>query len=339
MAQPIIEIKGLKKRYGDGAGSVLALQDIDLEIEKGDIYGIIGLSGAGKSTLVRCINMLERPTDGSVIFSGTDLAKLSEKELRSHRRQIGMIFQRFNLLMQRTALENITFPLELEGVSKAEAKKRALELLKIVGLEDRADAYPVQLSGGQMQRIAIARAVVNNPKVLLCDEATSALDPNTTRAILDLIKDINRKMGVTVVIITHEMKVIEQICNKVAVIDSSRIVEKGDVKEVFTNPKSAIAKELILPRGTERELLRSEGIHGENILRLVFDGAKTYEPLIASIAIDLGVKASILTADMRQIDDKSYGSMLISVINHEDISKIEDYISGLDGIYVEEVNA
>lgn len=339
MAQPIIEIKGLKKRYGDGASSVLALQDIDLEIEKGDIYGIIGLSGAGKSTLVRCINMLERPTDGSVIFSGTDLAKLSEKELRSHRRQIGMIFQRFNLLMQRTALENITFPLELEGVSKAEAKKRALELLKIVGLEDRADAYPVQLSGGQMQRIAIARAVVNNPKVLLCDEATSALDPNTTRAILDLIKDINRKMGVTVVIITHEMKVIEQICNKVAVIDSSRIVEKGDVKEVFTNPKSDIAKELILPRGTERELLRSEGIHGENILRLVFDGAKTYEPLIASIAIDLGVKASILTADMRQIDDKSYGSMLISVINHEDISKIEDYISGLDGIYVEEVNA
>lgn len=339
MAQPIIEIKGLKKRYGDGASSVLALQDIDLEIEKGDIYGIIGLSGAGKSTLVRCINMLERPTDGSVIFSGTDLAKLSEKELRSHRRQIGMIFQRFNLLMQRTALENITFPLELEGVSKAEAKKRALELLKIVGLEDRADAYPVQLSGGQMQRIAIARAVVNNPKVLLCDEATSALDPNTTRAILDLIKDINRKMGVTVVIITHEMKVIEQICNKVAVIDSSRIIEKGDVKEVFTNPKSDIAKELILPRGTERELLRSEGIHGENILRLVFDGAKTYEPLIASIAIDLGVKASILTADMRQIDDKSYGSMLISVINHEDISKIEDYISGLDGIYVEEVNA
>lgn len=339
MAQPIIEIKGLKKRYGDGASSVLALQDIDLEIEKGDIYGIIGLSGAGKSTLVRCINMLERPTDGSVIFSGTDLAKLSEKELRSHRHQIGMIFQRFNLLMQRTALENITFPLELEGVSKAEAKKRALELLKIVGLEDRADAYPVQLSGGQMQRIAIARAVVNNPKVLLCDEATSALDPNTTRAILDLIKDINRKMGVTVVIITHEMKVIEQICNKVAVIDSSRIIEKGDVKEVFTNPKSDIAKELILPRGTERELLRSEGIHGENILRLVFDGAKTYEPLIASIAIDLGVKASILTADMRQIDDKSYGSMLISVINHEDISKIEDYISGLDGIYVEEVNA
>ena len=339
MAQPIIEIKGLKKRYGDGASSVLALQDIDLEIEKGDIYGIIGLSGAGKSTLVRCINMLERPTDGSVIFSGTDLAKLSEKELRSHRRQIGMIFQRFNLLMQRTALENITFPLELEGVSKAEAKKRALELLKIVGLEDRADAYPVQLSGGQMQRIAIARAVVNNPKVLLCDEATSALDPNTTRAILDLIKDINRKMGVTVVIITHEMKVIEQICNKVAVIDSSRIIEKGDVKEVFTNPKSDIAKELILPRGTERELLRSEGIHGENILRLVFDGAKTYEPLIASISIDLGVKASILTADMRQIDDKSYGSMLISVINHEDISKIEDYISGLDGIYVEEVNA
>lgn len=339
MSEPIIEIKGLSKRFGSGEGSVLALQDIDLTVENGDIFGIIGLSGAGKSTLVRCINLLERPTEGSVVFGGRDLTKLTEKELRAVRKKIGMIFQRFNLLTQRTAIENITFPLELDGVPKAKAKERAMELLEIVGLSDRADAYPAQLSGGQMQRIAIARAIANNPKVLLCDEATSALDPNTTRAILDLLKDINRTMGVTVIIITHEMKVIEQICNRVAVIDQSRIVEEGDVKTVFTNPQSKIAKQLILPRGTERELIRSESVKGDNICRLVFDGSSTYEPLIASLAIDAGIKASILSADMRDIDGKAYGSMLISFSSDEDLKKAEEYIKLRGNIIIEEVEA
>lgn len=336
MSQPIIELKGLTKTFGSGEGSVKALKNIDLEIHKGDIFGIIGLSGAGKSTLVRCINLLEKPTSGNVIFDGRDLTAMPDKELRLVRRSIGMIFQRFNLLMQRTALDNIIFPLLLEGMDKKKAKERGMELLKIVGLEDRADAYPAQLSGGQMQRIAIARAVANNPKVLLCDEATSALDPNTTRAILDLLKDINRTMGVTIVIITHEMKVIEQICSHVAVIDHGDIVEKGEVKDVFTSPKSRIARELILPKGAggaHIEQLRESGV-----VRIVFNGGTAYEPLIASLAIDCGVKVNILGADTRNIDGKAYGSMLIGLPeNTEEAQKALDYIRGREDVTVEEV--
>ncbi|MCX4317066.1 MAG: ATP-binding cassette domain-containing protein, partial [Lachnospiraceae bacterium] len=215
----MIEIKNLSKTFQTADGNVEALRDVNLTIADGDIYGIIGMSGAGKSTLVRCINMLERPTEGSVLLDGKDLGKLSEKELRSVRRNVTMIFQGFNLLMQRTCLQNICFPLELAGVNRAEAKKRAMGLLETVGLPDKANAYPVQLSGGQQQRIAIARALATDPNVLLCDEATSALDPKTTHDILELIQEINRKLKITVIVITHQMSVVEEICNKVAILD------------------------------------------------------------------------------------------------------------------------
>lgn len=278
----MIKLQNLTKVYGSGENSVEAIKDINLDIEKGDIFGIIGLSGAGKSTLVRCINYLEIPTGGTVVFDGKDLSKLSKKELLKTRQSMSMIFQGFNLLAQRTVLKNICYPLEIAKVPSHEAKKRAKELLELVGLSDKANSYPAQLSGGQKQRVAIARALATNPKVLLCDEATSALDPNTTRSILQLLKDINKKMNVTIVVITHEMKVIEQICNKVAVIDKSHIVEQGSVKEIFMRPKSQIAKELILPK-TEA----IERMAGKKCIRIVFDGASAFEPTISTLRLNV----------------------------------------------------
>ena len=243
MAQDVIvRIQGLNKTFRGRAGTVVALNGIDLDIYRGEIFGI---SGAGKSTLVRCINFLEKPTEGTVTVDGEELGRLSKKQLLEARRSMGMIFQQFNLLQQRTALQNICFPLEIAGTGKADAEKRARELLEIVGLSDRADNYPSQLSGGQQQRVAIARALATNPKILLCDEATSALDPTTTRSILALLKEINKTLGITIIVITHEMAVIEEICQRVAIIDSSRIAEVGTVDEVFTRPKSAMAKQLI----------------------------------------------------------------------------------------------
>ena len=235
MSQPIIQIQHLNKTFGTGPTAVHALEDINLEIEAGEIFGIIGLSGAGKSTLVRCMNLLERPTTGSVLVDGKDLTKLRDKQLRQARQDISMIFQSFNLLMQRTALDNICFPLEIAGVQPAQAKKRAMELLETVGLPDKANSYPAQLSGGQKQRVAIARALASDPKVLLCDEATSALDPTTTRSILRLIQDINRRMGITAVIITHEMAVVEEICSHVAILERGRMVETGTVAVSYTH--------------------------------------------------------------------------------------------------------
>ena len=233
----MIQIQHLTKRFAAAGATVVALNDINLEIQDGDIYGIIGMSGAGKSTLVRCINMLERPDEGKVIVNGREMMRLSPAELRDARREITMIFQQFNLLMQRSCLKNICFPMELAGVKKEEAEKRAKELLEMVGLPDKANAYPAQLSGGQKQRIAIARALATDPKVLLCDEATSALDPNTTHSILTLIKDINRKLGITVVVITHQMSVVEEICDHVAILDGGVVVEQGPAKEIFTAPR------------------------------------------------------------------------------------------------------
>ena len=249
----MIELKHLGKIYSSASGSVEALKDVNLTIADGEIFGIIGLSGAGKSTLVRCINLLERPTSGEVWVDGQNLTALSEKALLQVRRQIGMIFQSFNLLEQRSVLRNVCFPLEISGTPKAEAKKRAEELLKVVGLADKAASFPSQLSGGQKQRVAIARALATNPRYLLCDEATSALDTNTTRSILELLREINKTLGVTIIVITHEMKVIDQICDRVAVIDKSCIAEEGRVADVFTNPKSDIARELVLPQ--ERPVL------------------------------------------------------------------------------------
>ena len=318
----MIRLQNISKVFYTDSGPVEALKDINLSIKKGEIFGIIGLSGAGKSTLVRCINFLEKPTEGNVILDGRDLGGLTRKELLKARQSIGMIFQGFNLLSQRNALRNICFPLEIAGVSKSDAKARAYELLDIVGLSDKAKAYPSQLSGGQMQRVAIARALATNPKVLLCDEATSALDPNTTQSILELLKDINRKFGVTIVVITHEMKVIEQICNRVAVIDRSRIVEQGDVREVFMRPKSDIAKQLILPKSEAVEFLTSR-----RCLRIVFDGNSSFEPIISNMTLECHAVVNILFADTKNIDGKAFGQMVLQLPDDDTaIERIKAYL-------------
>ena len=246
-----IEIRNLSKKYTVKDNSVEALKGVSLTIPKNEIFGVIGLSGAGKSTLVRCMNLLEKPDDGEVIIDGKNLLELSQKELRLKRQKIGMIFQHFNLLEQQTVLENVCFPLEIRRVPKAERKKKALELLEKVGLSDKADSYPSQLSGGQKQRVAIARVLTNEPDVLLCDEATSALDPETTKNILNLLKHIHDTMGITIVIITHEMRVIKEICTQVAVLDYGVVQECGSVKDVFENPQSKSAKRLLLIGETE----------------------------------------------------------------------------------------
>ena len=305
----MIQLEHLNKTYSSDRAEVEALKDISLTINDGEIFGIIGLSGAGKSTLVRCINFLEKPTGGKVIFDGRDMAGLSHRELLAARRQMSMIFQGFNLLSQRTVLKNVCFPMELEkGRSRADIEKRAMELLETVGLSDKAGSYPAQLSGGQQQRVAIARALATEPKVLLCDEATSALDPTTTQSILALIKRINREMGVTVIVITHEMKVIEQICDRVAVIDKGVIAEQGAVRDVFIHPKTEISKKLILPQGEVTEF-----IPGERCLRLVFDGDTLLEPVISTMTIECKCSVNILFANTKIIDGKTYGQMLIQM--------------------------
>jgi len=307
----MIEIKNLTKTFVTAGGTVEALKDVSLTIPDGDIFGIIGMSGAGKSTLVRCINMLERPTSGTVEIDGVDLAALAPADLRAMRRDITMIFQGFNLLMQRNCLNNICFPLELAGVNKAEAKAKAMELLEIVGLKEKAHAYPAQLSGGQQQRIAIARALATNPKVLLCDEATSALDPTTTNQILELIRSINERLGITVIIITHQMSVVESICKHVAILDGGVVAEQGEVAEVFAHPKSTAAKKLVYPDGdADASGLAVEG----RIIRVVYNGAEAAgSPVIASMAVEEGIVANIAYASTKSIGGKVYGSMLLSV--------------------------
>ncbi len=312
----MIELKSLGKTYRTSDQEIVALEDISLTIRDGEIYGIIGLSGAGKSTLVRCINLLERPTSGQVIIDGREIMSLPRKELLKLRQSIGMIFQGFNLLEQRTALRNVMFPLEVSGVKRAEATERALELLELVGLSDRTGSYPSQLSGGQKQRVAIARALATRPKYLLCDEATSALDPNTTRSILELLKQINDKMGVTIIVITHEMKVIDQICDRVAVLDHSRIAEEGEVSEVFTNPKSEIAKELILP-GRQDE---GVSIHGGRRFRLTFREGYYQEPVLSQMILESQCPVSILYAEKKELDAKEFGQMLIELPPDEEAS-------------------
>ena len=313
MSEPIIEIRGLRKTFGQGEAAVTALDGIDLSIEKGEIFGIIGLSGAGKSTLVRCMNLLETPTEGTVRVDGQDITTLSPKELRKARQSITMIFQGFNLLMQRSALDNICFPLELSGTPRKEAIARARELLKVVGLEDREGAYPAQLSGGQKQRVAIARALATNPKVLLCDEATSALDPTTTQSILALLQKLNRSLGVTVVIITHEMKVVEQICGRVAILAESHVVEEGKVSEVFRHPKTAAARQLLMPGSeTARETLAQGRAY-----RITFDGSTAEQPVVSGMVLSCGEPVNILFADMKNIEGKTYGQMLLQLPENE----------------------
>lgn len=304
----MIELRNLNKTFHTQDGALTALDDINLTVRDGEIFGIIGLSGAGKSTLVRCMNLLERPTHGEVLVDGQDLMKLSPAGLRKVRRNIGMIFQSYNLLEQRTVLRNVLYPLELTHEDRRTARTRAMQLLELVGLADRASAYPAQLSGGQKQRVAIARALATNPHYLLCDEATSALDPTTTDSILALLQTINRTLGVTVVVITHEMAVVDRICHRVAVIDNSRIVEMGAVDAIFANPRSAIARELILPHVKVAATVRG-GAH----VRLAFNGESTYKPLVSALILETGVPVSILFADTRDIGGKTYGQILLEL--------------------------
>ncbi len=334
----MIEIKHLSKTFQMKDGAVNALKDINLTIPDGSIYGIIGMSGAGKSTLVRCINLLERPTEGSVVIDGTAMETLNAAQLRERRRDITMIFQQFNLLMQRSCLKNICFPMELAGVKKADAEKRARELLEVVGLPDKANAYPAQLSGGQKQRIAIARALATDPKVLLCDEATSALDPNTTHAILTLIKDINKKLGITVVVITHQMSVVEEICDHVAILDGGVVVEEGSVQEIFSNPKTPAAKRLVAPNGGSAARDLSSCAPDDHVVRVTFNGSSTDKPLVASLAAEKGILVSVLSADTRDLSGQCYGSMLLKLpADVEQAKQAAAYMRAQPGITVEEV--
>ena len=331
----MIELKHVSKVFETAGGRVEALKDISLTIPDGDVYGSIGMSGAGKSTLVRCINMLERPTSGEVIVNGKRLDTMSPAQLRAARRDITMIFQRFNLLMQRNCLDNVCFPMELAGVSRREAASRAQELLETVGLPDKAKAYPAQLSGGQQQRVAIARALATNPKVLLCDEATSALDPKTTRQILELIGDINKKLGITVIIITHQMSVVKSVCNRVAILDDGEVVEDGLVSAVFSAPKSAAARHLVFPGGAD---VTVSDPTQERRIRLIFRSAKTTSiPLVARLATEENIAANVISASTQKLSEEIYGSMLLGVPAAQ-FDRAWEFLSGIENLQVEEAS-
>ncbi len=328
---PIIQIKDLKKVYQVPGGEVVALNGINLSIERGQIYGIIGMSGAGKSTLIRCINKLDTPTEGQVLIDGKNVLAMSKQDLLQTRRRMAMIFQQFNLLMQKSVARNVRYPLEIAGVPKKQANERVMELLRIVGLEEKANAFPAQLSGGQKQRVAIARALASDPEVLLCDEATSALDPMTTQSILALLQKINQEMGITVVLITHEMAVIRQICNKVAILDGGKMVEEGSVDDVFMHTKSAAGRRLfgILPE--------QEEIPPQSAIRIVFDANAAGQPMISKLIKEMDMEVNILSADIRQLNGKSFGQMMIA--RPEDpveVKRIMDYLRK-EGMTVEEV--
>ncbi|NLG25967.1 MAG: ATP-binding cassette domain-containing protein [Clostridiales bacterium] len=304
--RPLIDIRDVRKVYGVQGGEVVALNGITLQIQRGDIYGIIGLSGAGKSTLIRCMNRLDEPTEGEIRIDGRDILMMNKKELRQMRRSVGMIFQQFNLLMQRTVAKNVRYPMEIARTPRARIDERVKELLEIVGLSDKANAYPAQLSGGQKQRVAIARALACDPQVLLCDEATSALDPMTTQSILRLLQDINRTLGITIVVITHEMAVIRQICTRVAILDGGSIAEEGSVDEVFTHTRSAAGRRLFgIPSAEERATPAAPA------LRVVFGGELVDDPIIARLVLHLGQPISILAADVRELNGAQYGQMII----------------------------
>ena len=328
----LIELNHLTKTFKGKTQTVDALKDINLQIEQGDIFGIIGMSGAGKSTLVRCINFLERPTSGSVVIDGKDLASLTSKELRQLRQQVSMIFQHFNLLSQRDVRGNIAFAMEIAGMKRPQIEKRIDELLEIVGLTDRQHNYPSQLSGGQQQRVAIARALATNPKIILCDEATSALDPTTTTSILNLLREINRKMGITIVIITHEMSVVESTCTHVAIIDDGRLAECGTVESVFSQPKSAAAKKLIF-----RTTGADSGAMGERMIRIVFEGSSADEPTISDLAMQCHVAVNIRYADTREVSGKLFGQMILQLPEDHLQQEKAIYFLQNKGLRVEEV--
>ena len=320
--QPLIRIRELSKVYSTPEGEVTALDRVSLDVHKGEIYGVIGMSGAGKSTLIRCINRLDAPTEGRIFYREQDVLSMNKQDLLKLRRKVSMIFQQFNLLMQRTVGENVRYPLEIAGVPRKAADKRVMELLEIVGLQDRSKAYPAQLSGGQRQRVAIARALASEPEVLLSDEATSALDPMTTQAILSLLKDINRRLGITIILITHEMAVIRQICDRVTILDGGRIAEEGTVDEVFMHTKSEAGRRLF---GNAPQIPEEEP-QGPAI-RLVFDGSSVDRPIIATAVKELGIMINILSADMKQIGGKTYGQMLIRMPEDEETrQKLSEFL-------------
>lgn len=332
--EPMIQVENLCKRFNTKGGTVEAAKNISFSIEKGEIFGIIGLSGAGKSTLVRCLNLLERPTSGTVRVNGKNLTELSEKELRKERQKIGMIFQHFNLLMQRTALDNVCFPMEIAGIKKAEARKKALEYLRIVGLEEKALSYPSQLSGGQKQRVAIARVLASDPQILLCDEATSALDPQTTKAILELIKEINRDYGITVVVITHEMSVVQEICDKVAVLERGALAETGTVEELFRNPKTDEAKKLVFSGRTQIQEMK-----GKRLVRVTFQEKSSFEPVIANLVLTYRTPVNILYADTKNINGQAQGEMILQLPEIEEVAnKMIQYLRDIN-MGVEEVSS
>ena len=314
-----IEIKNLTKIFEIKGHTVTALSDVSLSIEKGDIFGIIGMSGAGKSTLVRTVNYLEKPTQGSILIDGVNLSTLSEKELRIKRREIGMIFQNFNLLEQKNVLDNICFPLEIAGTKRKEARARAKELLKTVNLEDKEKAFPSQLSGGQKQRVAIARALATNPSILLCDEATSALDPQTTDSILKLLKEINETLGITIVIITHQMSVVTEVCKHVAIIDNGKLAEEGEVDKIFESPSSDAAKELITGSVINYTPLKS--LDTKRKIRIVFKENSAYEPVISNMILKFKTPVNILKADTRNVGGKARGEMILALPEDEAVSE------------------
>jgi len=331
--EPIIRVENISKTFQTSAGSVEAVKNMSFSIEKGDIFGLIGLSGAGKSTLVRCLNLLERPDEGAVYVDGKNLMELTEEQLRKKRQDIGMIFQHFNLLMQRNVLDNVCFPMEIAGVKKKEARKRAMEFLETVGLSEKANAYPAQLSGGQKQRVAIARVLASDPKILLCDEATSALDPQTTKAILTLLKEINQKYGITIVVITHEMAVIQEICSKVAVLDHGSLVEEGSVEELFRAPKTEEAKKLIL-----NEVEHIKEMKSKRMVRVTFSGSSAFEPFIGNATLKYKTPLNILYANTKTINGNAEGEMILQLPESKEISErmIEDFKA--NGLGVVEVD-
>ncbi|PSW12642.1 D-methionine ABC transporter, ATP-binding protein [Photobacterium sanctipauli] len=320
----MIEINRVNKVFYQGEREINALRDINLTIEQGTIFGVIGSSGAGKSTLIRCVNLLERPTSGHVIVDGTDLTALSNQELTQARRKIGMIFQHFNLLSSRTVFSNVALPLELAGTPKETIKQKVTELLSLVGLDDKHESYPSNLSGGQKQRVAIARALASDPKVLLCDEATSALDPATTQSILELLKEINRKLNLTILLITHEMDVVKSICSQVAIIGGGELVEKGPVGDIFAHPKTALAREFIrstldlsIPEDYRSRMVETRIDNSYPLVRLEFTGASVDAPLISQVAREFNIDISILSSDMDYAGGVKFGLMLAEFFGTE----------------------
>ena len=345
----IVEVQHLYKTFQTKDAQVEALKDISLQVEKGDIYGIIGMSGAGKSTLVRCLNFLEVPTRGSVLVEGQPLSELSGPQLRKLRSRISMIFQGFNLLMQKSVIDNVCFPLRIQNMKPDQARAKARQLLSVVGLADKENAFPSQLSGGQMQRVAIARALASDPKILLCDEATSALDPQTTQQILELLKKINEETGITIIIITHQMSVVRDICNHVAIIEDGVLVENGLVEDIFNHPKSRAGRYLVVEgkdpdewekARLDRERRRGEKelLHEDRRIRIAFSSNSSFEPVIGNMVLHFGTPVNILRADTRDVKGVARGQMILGL--PEDRQLQEEMIAWLigRGLAVEEVD-